>query len=360
MGEKLDLKKEKKDLFKGKDGEIREVFCKKAYYITVDGEGDPNKVEKYKESIEALYGVAYTLKFMYKEKDLDFVVMPLSGLWWTDNIEKFTEASKDEWKWRSMIEIPSYITEGDIEKAKNIAYEKKKNKVIFEVLHREMNEGKALQVLHVGSYDDEFEKVSRMHKLAKESGYSLRGKHHEIYLSDPRKVDKSKLKTIIRQPVFKEEEEIIDFEEAKENLFKKLGQSKVMVLSTTDGERVTSRSMSIIIDNEKMYFQTALEFSKYKDIEKNKNVALCVDNIQIEGEITLITSLYDEEASSFKKLYEEYHKSSYDAYSKLMGNRVFEVSIKKVSLYKYVGSDVRREFIDFEKKLAYRRWYLVF
>lgn len=125
MNEKLDLKKVKKDLFSGKNGEIKEVFCKKAYYLAIDGEGDPNIVDRYKDAIEALYGVVYTLKFMYKDKGLDFVVMPLSGLWWSDS-EVLTEENKSFWKWRSMMEIPGYIIEEDIEVAKKEAYAKKK------------------------------------------------------------------------------------------------------------------------------------------------------------------------------------------------------------------------------------------
>lgn len=358
--EKLDIKKEKKDLFKGKDGEIREVFCKKAYYITLDGQGDPNTSQEYKLSIEALYQVGYTLKFMYKDKDLDFVVMPLSGLWWSDCYTAFTEDKKEDWKWRAMIEIPSFVTEEDIEVAKAKAFEKNSNNLVLKILHREMNEGKSFQVLHVGPYNEEGEKITKLHKVINEAGYQLRGKHHEIYLNDPRKVEKSKLKTIIRQSVFKEEEELLDFEETKNKFFNKIGKNKIMVLSTTDGEKVSARNMSIIIDEEKFYFQTDIEFNKYKDIERNKNVALCVDNIQVEAEVTKISSINDEDVKNFKSLFKEHNTNSYNAYSKLMGNRVFEVTPKIISLYKYEGNNVYREFIDFERKIAYKRWYLVF
>lgn len=360
MNDKLDIKKEKKELFKGKAGEVREVFCPKSYYITVDGEGDPNTSERYMGAVEALYQVGYTLKFMYKEKDLDFVVMPLEGLWWADSYEVFTEQEKDKWKWRSMIELPDFVTEEDIELAKKIAFEKNKSDIVKEILHREMNENKSFQVLHVGPYDEEAEDIAELHRVIKEAGYSLRGKHHEIYLSDPRRVEKDKLQTIIRQPVFKEEEEILDFEQCKNKFFSKIGESKTMVLSTTDGEKVSSRNMSIIVDKEKFYFQTALEFRKCRDIEVNKNVALCAENIQIEGSVTGIYELNDEEAKNFKELYKQNHNGSYNAYSKLMGNSVFEITPIKIGFYNYEGKDVYLEYIDFKKNVAYKRPYLIF
>ena len=214
--EKLDLKKVKSELFKGKDGEIREVFSPKSFYICLDGEGDPNTNPKYNQVIEALYNAAYTLKFMYKAKGLDFVVMPLSSLWWVKNSDEImTQENKDKWQWRAMIEIPSYVTEDDIELAKDIAYKKSGKDLIKEILHRELNENKCFQVLHVGPYDEENEKVCKMHEVIKQRGYALRGRHHEIYLNDPRKVESSKIKTIIRQPVYKEDEEILDFEMKK-------------------------------------------------------------------------------------------------------------------------------------------------
>ncbi|WP_185966828.1 GyrI-like domain-containing protein [Clostridium sp. HBUAS56017] len=354
MGEKLDLKKENKELYTGKDGEIKEVFCKKAFYITIDGEGDPNTNEKYKMAIGALYKVAYSLKFIYKNRNLDFVVMPLSGLWWGVN----SEENKEEWKWRAMIEIPNYVEEDDIEVAKEEAYVKSKNEVIKEVLYREMNENRCFQLLHIGPYNKEKEKISALHRIIKEKGYSMRGKHHEIYLNDARKTEENSLKTIIRQPVYKEEEEILNFEEESREFFDRLRNNKVMVLSTADGERVSSRSMSIIIYSRKFYFQTDKEFRKVKDINKNRNVALCVDNIQVEGKIGKIGSIYDEYFKDFKKLYKENYSGSYKTYSKLMENKVFEIIPEIISLYEYEGKNVYRKFINFNRKVAYRRLYL--
>ncbi|AIY83592.1 pyridoxamine 5'-phosphate oxidase family protein [Clostridium baratii str. Sullivan] len=360
MNTKLDLKKEHKDLFKGKPFEVSEVFCKKSYYICIDGIGNPNTNPKYTEAIEALYQTCYTLKFMYKKKDLDFVVMPLSSLWWTDDNELCNQNNKDNWKWRAMIEIPSFITEEDICLAKNIAFKKNNNESILEILNREMNEGTAYQILHIGPYNEEELAVNKLYKVINENGYKLRGKHHEIYLNDPRKTPKDKLKTIIRQPVFKEACEILDFLSSVNDFFNNIGPSKTMVLSTTNNETVSSRNMSIIINNNKFYFQTALEFRKCEDIKKNKNVALCLNNIQIEGKVTNIFSLYDDEAKDFKNLYKEHNKSSYDAYSKLMGNRIFEVTPTKISTYNYDGDDVYLEFIDFINKTSYKRPYILF
>lgn len=210
MDSKFDLKKLNKALFQGKAGEVKEVFCKKAYYITLDGVGNPATDQRYHQGIETLYSLAYTLKFMYKQKDLDFVVMPLSTLWWRDSGENLTPENKNTWNWRAMIELPSYVTEESITLAKEKAGKKEEGTLARAILPREMNEGNAFQVLHVGGYDESSACIEALHHAIRAAGYPCRGKHHEIYLNDPRKVEKSKLKTLIRQPVCKEAEEVLD------------------------------------------------------------------------------------------------------------------------------------------------------
>ncbi|MEG1482196.1 GyrI-like domain-containing protein [Clostridium sp.] len=359
MNSKLDLKKENKDLFKGKPLEVCEVTCKKSSYICIDGTCNPNTNPLYKKAIEALYQTCYTLKFMYKEKGLDFIVMPLSSLWWTDSGDGCNESNKDTWNFRAMIEIPKFISEEDIELSKNIAFKKNSNTLILEILNRELNEGKSFQVLHIGPYNEEETAVNLMHAKIKEKGYKLRGRHHEIYLNDPRKTSKDKLKTIIRQPVYKDTDYLLDFDDRVSNIFNTIGNKSTMVLSTSSNDIVTSRNMSIIVINNKFYFQTALEFTKCKQIENNKHVALCINNIQIEGTVTNNFSIYSNEASEFKSLYKNLNKNSYDAYSKLMGNRVFEISPSKISTYNYESNDVYLEFIDFINKFAYKKPYLL-
>lgn len=208
---KFDLEKVNKGLYQGKAGEVAEIFCKKAYYITLDGVGDPVMDPRYHQAIETLYNLAYTLKFMHKQKEVDFVDMPLSTLFWKDSGENLTAKNRNNWNWRAMIEIPSYVTEESITLAKEKACEKEEDTLVRAVLPREMNEGNAFQVLHVGGYDELSACVEVLHQAIQAAGYSCRGRHHEIYLNDPAKVEKSKLKSLIRQPVFKEADEVLDF-----------------------------------------------------------------------------------------------------------------------------------------------------
>ncbi len=171
----------------------------------IDGRGDPNTVEEAKETIEALFPVAYALKFMIKkERGIDYVVMSLEGLWWTDDMTEFSMENKDIWKWIYMIMQPEFITKDMFNRAL-LQVEKKKNpaalsKMRFETLH----EGLSAQIMHIGPYSAEGPTIDKLHNFIRENNYKFDGlkeKHHEIYLSDPRKVAPEKMKTIIRQPV---------------------------------------------------------------------------------------------------------------------------------------------------------------
>ncbi|MGL5148981.1 MAG: GyrI-like domain-containing protein [Clostridium sp.] len=355
--EKLDLKKEKSHLFKGKVGEIREVSCDVAYYITLEGKGNPNTTERYKSGVEALYKLAYNMKFYFKEKGLDFVVMPLSTLWWTDSGEKLVESNSSHWNWIMMIEIPNYITVDDINKFKEKLCNE--SELIKEISYNNYNEGSSLQVLYVGPYNEEGEIVDKLHDEIKKRGYKLNGKHHEIYLNDPRKVEPSKLKTIIRQPILKKDEEL-NFNEEVSNFFNKLGDTKTMVLSTSLENEVTSRNMSIISNKNKFYFQSDVKFMKSKQINGNKNVALCFDNIEVVGYVKNIKRISDGDMVDFKLKFSKYHKSSYEAYSNLIDNRVFEVEPKLIKLYCYEGKNVYLKYIDFVKEEAYKIYYLTY
>lgn len=188
------------------------VTVPKMNYIAVRGEGDPNiEGGEYKHSIELLYGIAYTIK-MSKKSDhqiegyFDFVVPPLEGFWRQDGVQGVDYAHKENFKWVSLIRLPDFVTKADFDRAAAEATRKKKmdfSKAGFLTY----DEGLCVQCMHIGSYDDEPATVDHMHEYMTEQGYSLditdSRFHHEIYLSDARKVPPEKLKTVIRHPIIK-------------------------------------------------------------------------------------------------------------------------------------------------------------
>ena len=179
-------------------------------YIAVRGEGDPNEEDgEYKQAIGLLYGIAYTIKMSKKssrqiEGYFDYVVPPLEGFWWQDKLKGIDYAHKENFKWISLIRLPDFVTKTDLEWAVREATQKKKldfSKVEFLTY----DEGLCVQCMHIGSYDDEPETVKLMHEYMEQQGYSIdiaeNRFHHEIYLSDARKVAPEKLKTVIRHPI---------------------------------------------------------------------------------------------------------------------------------------------------------------
>lgn len=200
---KVDFKKELRQLYKPSPKEVAVVDVPEMNFLMIDGVGDPNTAQEYKDAIEALYSVSYALKFMVKkgESAIDYAVMPLEGLWWVDDMTQFSMENKDAWKWTAMIMQPEYVTEGLVNAALR-QVEKKKNppalsKIGFESFH----EGLSAQIMHIGPYSAEGPTIERLHNFIKENGYELRGKHHEIYLSDPRRSAPEKMRTVIRQPM---------------------------------------------------------------------------------------------------------------------------------------------------------------
>ena len=199
--EKIDLKKEYKNLYSAKN-EPAIVNVPAFNYLMVDGRGDPNTSETFQTAIELLYSTAYTIKFMSKAKPgKDFVVPPLEGLWWAEDMNNFIIGKKDEWLWTLIILQPEFITKemflNAIEKVKTKKSTLPIEKIRFEKLH----EGKSAQIMHTGPFADEGPTIQKLHAFIKENGFKPNKKHHEIYLSDFRKTAKEKLKTIIRQPV---------------------------------------------------------------------------------------------------------------------------------------------------------------
>ena len=200
--EKADFKKELKHLYQASAREVVQVDVPPLNYLMVDGAGDPNTAQEYKDAIEALFSVAYTLKFMVKKGSLalDYGVMPLEGLWWADDMAHFGTGDKSHWKWTAMVMQPMLISATMVDSAM-AALQKKKNLPALNKLRLEtFSEGLCAQILHIGPFSEEGPAIEKVHQFIQAHG-QLRGKHHEIYLSDIRKAAPEKWKTIIRQPM---------------------------------------------------------------------------------------------------------------------------------------------------------------
>ncbi|MEV4534507.1 GyrI-like domain-containing protein [Asanoa sp. NPDC049518] len=197
---RYDVKRELKSCYAPKNTDWAMVDVPEQQFLAVDGRGDPNTSAAYARAVEALYTVSYTIKFTSR-KDLgrDFVVGPLEGLWWSENPEVFTSRDKDAWQWRMLISQPDWVTEEIVDAARETASKKKD---IVGVRREVLHEGACAQVLHHGPYDDEGPILARLHdEYLAANGLRMAGHHHEIYLSDPRRTEPAKLRTILRQPV---------------------------------------------------------------------------------------------------------------------------------------------------------------
>ena len=201
---KIDFKKKFPLLYSAKVNKPVMVEVPPMKFYMVDGHGDPNSSQEYKKAIETLYAVAYTLKMKIVKKKTpskDYVVPPLEGLWYMDNMTNWSMDTKDDWDWTMMIRIPDFVSEKNITLAIEMATELKNPPAIKKLQVESYEEGQAAQILHIGAYDDEPPTIIQLHEFIAAEGFELSGKHHEIYLSDPRRVKPEKLKTIIRQPV---------------------------------------------------------------------------------------------------------------------------------------------------------------
>lgn len=200
--EKIDFKTGLPNLYKPPADRFVSVDVPAMQFVKVDGQGDPNRAPAYKQAIEWLYSVSYAMKFAAKvAKGKDYVVPPLEGLWWADDPADFVARRKDRWWWTMMIMAPEFIDMVLFEAA--IDKSKKKLGTPPDSLRLErLEEGAALQILHVGSYDDEGPTLAQLHdKEMPARNLIFAGPHHEIYLSDARKTEPAKLRTILRQPV---------------------------------------------------------------------------------------------------------------------------------------------------------------
>lgn len=200
--EKRDLKKELKHLYQPSAQKVVQVDVPTMNYLMVDGTGDPNTSPAYAEAMEALFTVSYAIKFMVKKgpTGIDYGVMPLEGLWWANDMSKFTTKDKSNWKWTMMIMQPSFVTPEIIDSAIADVKKKKNPTAISKVRVEDFSEGTCAQILHIGPFSKEGPTIEKVHLFIDSRGKRV-GKHHEIYLSDIRKADPEKWKTVIRQPM---------------------------------------------------------------------------------------------------------------------------------------------------------------
>ena len=202
--DKIDLKKELKEYYWNSTKEIRIVNVPPMNFLMVDGKGDPNISEEFKDAIQSLYSLAYTIKFtLKKESEIDYGVMPLEGLFWTDDMRKFSEDNKKIWKWTLMIMQPKFVTKNIFNNCLEEVKKRKNFQGLSKIRFEKYSEGLSAQIMYIGPYSDEGPTIIKVHDFVKEKGYELKGKHHEIYLGDPRRTKPEKLKTIIRQPIAK-------------------------------------------------------------------------------------------------------------------------------------------------------------
>jgi len=200
LADKVDLGKELKALYAPPKGRTVVVDVPPLGFLMVDGAGDPNTAPAYREALDALYSVAYTMKFAMKAEGRDFAVGALEGLWWSDDPGVFAGGDRAKWQWTMMIAVPDFVTAAGVSAAIAKAAAKKDLPAAARLRWERFAEGKAAQVLYFGRYADEGPTISALHDHIAGIGGTLSGKHHEIYLSDPRRTAPEKLRTIIRQP----------------------------------------------------------------------------------------------------------------------------------------------------------------
>ncbi len=200
MADKTDLRKELKALYSPPKGRIVVVDVPPLGFLMVGGMGNPNSAPAYREALEALYAVAYTLKFDLKGKGQDFAVGALEGLWWADDPGSFLTGDRDRWQWTMMIAVPDYVTETLVDAARAKAAARKDLPAAGKLRLARFDEGSSVQTLYIGPYSGEGATIAGLHARVAELGKRMHGRHHEIYLSDPRRTAPERLKTIIRQP----------------------------------------------------------------------------------------------------------------------------------------------------------------
>ncbi|GEL45843.1 hypothetical protein CHO01_09590 [Cellulomonas hominis] len=202
MSEKWDAKKDL-DSYRAPGGRFRVVEVPELRYLAVDGHGDPNTAPAFAEAIAALQPVSWTLKLASKVRGRDYVVPPLEGLWWARDAAVFTTArDTSAWDWTLLMLVPEWLDAPDVDAALAQVRDRNAPARLDDVRLETLAEGLAVQTLHVGSFDDEAETIARMHdEFLPAHGLRPTGRHHEIYLSDFRRVAPDRRRTIVRQPV---------------------------------------------------------------------------------------------------------------------------------------------------------------
>lgn len=200
--QKVDLKKELKHLYRPSAKAVVQVEVPTFQFLMVDGEGNPNTSQEYAQAVETLFSVSYMAKFMVKKgvQGVDYAVMPLEGLWWADDMSAFIADDKSKWKWTMMIMQPHFVENEVIEAAISEVKKKKGLPAVDKLRLEPFSEGLCAQVLHIGPFSEEGPTIERLHSFI-DARTGRDGKHHEIYLSDIRRADPAKWKTIIRHPM---------------------------------------------------------------------------------------------------------------------------------------------------------------
>ena len=204
---KSDLRKKLKYLYAPSAGKVEIVDVPSFNFAMIDGETKsdetPGTSQEYQNAIDALYGASFTLKFMSKLREknpIDYPVMALEGLWWTESGE-FDFNKKEPWKWTMMIMQPQRIIREMFQDALEQVRKKRENPALPKIRLEGFHEGLSMQIMHIGPYSEETRTIAKMHGFARENGFSVNGKHHEIYLGDPRRAKPDKLRTILRHPI---------------------------------------------------------------------------------------------------------------------------------------------------------------
>lgn len=195
-----------KQLYKASAKEVTFIDVPALKFLMIDGQGDPNTSQEYKDAVEALYAVSYALKFALKRQGLDYKVGPLEGLWWADDMKEFSTESKGDWYWTMMIAQPNEATSENVNDLIRQVRQKKNPPALDKLRFVTLEEGTAAQIMHFGPYGAEGPTIQKLHGWIHHHGYRFDGreqKHHEIYFGDPRKTAPENLKTILRQPFIK-------------------------------------------------------------------------------------------------------------------------------------------------------------
>ncbi len=198
-----DVKRERRDLYAPRPGRFTVVDVPEMSFLAVDGSGDPNTAAAYREAVEALFTASYAVRGLARETlGRVHTVAPLEGLWTAEDLAAFRTRDKGAWQWTLMIAQPDWIGAGLVDEAVAAARRRKPVPALGLVRFERLTEGRSVQVLHVGSYDDEGPLLERLHgEFLPAHGLVPRGRHHEVYLSDARRTEPARLRTVLRQPV---------------------------------------------------------------------------------------------------------------------------------------------------------------